>query len=111
MVLCLRCAQGDERVRNGVIQQNTAPGNRKKSCVCKWPRLKCVSQFYVVVYILVRDLEGSKMIRMVFVKRRHTHACRLHPHWTVRSVEEVVICLNAVTLAEAQCQAPPLCAD
>lgn len=51
------------------------------------------------------------MIRMVFVKRRRTHACRLHPHWTVRSVEEVVICLNAVTLAEAQCQAPPLCAD
>lgn len=73
--------------------------------------LKCVSQFYVVVYILVRGLKGSKMIRMVFVKRRYTHACRLHPHWTVRSVEEVVICLNAVILAEAQCQAPPLCAD
>lgn len=109
MVLCLRCAQGGERVRNGVIQQNTAPGNRKKSCLQM--ALKCVSQFYVVVCILVRGLEGSKMIRMVFVKRRNAHACCLHPHWTVRSVEEVVICLNAVTLAEAQCQAPPLCAD
>lgn len=46
------------------IQQNTAPGDRKKK-TCPFEEFEMVSLFYLFAYILVRGLKGFIINRML----------------------------------------------